>query len=179
MRESRHVAFLPGWVCLGWVRLVGARLVWVGGWLGFGWIAGLHGFAESWFGWVCVEFGWRCGLEGLISKCPPGEKLFQKLLRTGLATGRLVSALEAASRNVWTTCECVVLNGSDKPVIGVAADVGASGAGALERCNNVRIAGGVHSEASGWRVRCEGAPGESKVAMVLAMIFATAREMRS
>jgi hypothetical protein len=47
-----------------------------------------------------------------------------------------------------------LLNRNDKPVIGLAADVGASGRGAFHGCYQMRVARVAHKVTSGSRTRC-------------------------
>jgi len=61
----------------------------------------------------------------------------KKFLRTGLTAGRFVRRSQAGGGQVWTADEAIAVRRGDKPVIGLAADIGASGSGALYRDDQI------------------------------------------
>jgi hypothetical protein len=74
----------------------------------------------------------------------------KKLLRAGLTAGGFVRRSQAAGGRVWTTDEALAVRGGDEPVIGLAADIGASGSGAFYRDEQMWITRFAHKPASGW-----------------------------
>jgi hypothetical protein len=81
------------------------------------------------------------------------EIFFKEFLSTCLAASRLIQRSQASRGRVRAAGKAL-LNGNDKPVIGFAADVGASGRGAFHGCNQMRVARVAHKVTSRSRTRC-------------------------
>ena len=94
---------------------------------------------------TCIRI---CGHEhSLVSGCQVSLK---ELLRTGLTAGRLVRRSQADGGQVWTADEALAVRRGDKPVIGLAADIGASRSGALYRDDEMWITRFAHKPTSDW-----------------------------
>jgi hypothetical protein len=78
------------------------------------------------------------GLSGQIS--------FKKFLSAGLTAGGLVRYAQRGCRQKWAADKTLLLNGGDEPVIGLAADIGASGGRAFYGGDEMRIARLVHAQ---------------------------------
>lgn len=71
-------------------------------------------------------------------------------MRAGLAAGGLVRYAQRGCGKKWAADEPLLLNGGDKPVIGLATDIGASGSGAFHGGDQMRIGRLVHAQAPAW-----------------------------
>ena len=63
----------------------------------------------------------------------------KKFLRAGLPAGRFVQRSQTDGGNEGTADKALALRRDDEPVIGLAADIGASGSGAFYRGDQMRI----------------------------------------
>ena len=64
-----------------------------------------------------------------------GKVSFKKFLRAGLAADRLICWAKSKGRRIWPTDEAMLINKRDEPMIGLAADVCASGSRAFDGGN--------------------------------------------
>jgi hypothetical protein len=81
---------------------------------------------------------------------------FKKFLRAGLTAGGLVCYAQGSGGQKWATDKTLLLNGGDKPVIGLTTDIGASGGRAFYGGDEMRIARLVHAQAPAVTVGCGG-----------------------
>jgi hypothetical protein len=74
-------------------------------------------------------------------------------LSTCLAASRLIYGAQGGSGRVWPASK-TLLNRDDEPMIGLSADIGASGRSALYSGNQMRVAWLDHNDASISKVHC-------------------------
>jgi hypothetical protein len=83
-----------------------------------------------------------------------GEISFKTFLGACLTASRFIRGAQIGSSRVWAASK-TLLNRDSEPVIGFAADVGASWRGALHGRNQMRIARSGHRYTSGRSWDCE------------------------